>query len=75
MSSLGQVGLGRVVLKMAGVPPSPWLLPACPSQEHRLAEMETLQAQMGAAIQTLQHSRTPGQPLPLKVPCLNGDTT
>ncbi|XP_058513892.1 RAS protein activator like-3 isoform X2 [Ochotona princeps] len=45
------------------------------SVEHRLTEMETLQAQMGAAIQTLQHSRTPGQPLPLKVPCLNGDTT
>ncbi|KAM8763662.1 RAS protein activator like-3 isoform 1-T1 [Rhynchonycteris naso] len=47
--------------------------------EHRLAEMENSQAQLKDAIQSLQLlPRTQGswsQPLPLKAPCINGDTT
>ncbi|XP_054434642.1 RAS protein activator like-3 isoform X2 [Pteronotus mesoamericanus] len=49
------------------------------SLEHRLAEMESSQAQLRDAIQNLQFLPwTPGtwsQPLPLKAPCVNGDTT
>ncbi|KAM5309707.1 RAS protein activator like-3 isoform 3-T3 [Glossophaga mutica] len=49
------------------------------SLEHRLAEMESSQAQLRDAIQGLQFLPwTPGtrsQPLPLKAPCVNGDTT
>ncbi|XP_039099182.1 RAS protein activator like-3 isoform X1 [Hyaena hyaena] len=49
------------------------------SLERRLAEMESTQAQLRNAVQSLQLlSRTPGsrsQPLPLKPPCINGDTT
>ncbi|XP_036097881.1 RAS protein activator like-3 isoform X2 [Molossus molossus] len=45
------------------------------SLEHRLAEMESSQAQLRDAIQSLQHlPRTPG-PVLLKAPCINGDTT
>ncbi|XP_016064797.1 PREDICTED: RAS protein activator like-3 [Miniopterus natalensis] len=47
--------------------------------EHRLAEMESSQAQLRDAIQSLQHlPRSLGsksQPLTLKAPCVNGDTT
>ncbi|KAM6219426.1 RAS protein activator like-3 isoform 2-T2 [Rhynchocyon petersi] len=49
------------------------------SLEHRLAEMESTQAQLKDAVQSLQLlPRTLGtwsQPLALKVPCSNGDTT
>ncbi|XP_069351519.1 RAS protein activator like-3 isoform X3 [Eulemur rufifrons] len=49
------------------------------SLERRLTEMEKSQAQLKDAVRSLQLSpRTPGsrnQPLPLKTPCVNGDTT
>ncbi|XP_062968385.1 RAS protein activator like-3 isoform X2 [Cynocephalus volans] len=49
------------------------------SLEHRLTEMESTQAQLKDAVQGLQLlPRMPGsqsQPLPLKAPCINGDTT
>ncbi|XP_012518210.1 PREDICTED: RAS protein activator like-3 isoform X3 [Propithecus coquereli] len=49
------------------------------SLERRLTEMEKSQAQLKDAVRSLQLSpRTPGsrsQPLPLKTPCINGDTT
>ncbi|XP_006876883.1 PREDICTED: RAS protein activator like-3 [Chrysochloris asiatica] len=49
------------------------------SLERRVAEMESTQAQLRNAIQNLQlMPRTPGprsQPLSLKAPCTNGDTT
>lgn len=49
------------------------------SLEHRLAEMESSQAQLRDAIKSLPFLPwTPGtqsQPLPLKAPCVNGDTT
>ncbi|XP_035888369.1 RAS protein activator like-3 isoform X1 [Phyllostomus discolor] len=49
------------------------------SLEHRLAEMESSQAQLRDAIKSLQFLPwTPGtrsQPLPLKASCVNGDTT
>ncbi|NIG61012.1 RAS protein activator like-3 [Pontoporia blainvillei] len=49
------------------------------SLECRLAEIESTQAQLREAIQILQLlPRTSGsqsQPLPLKTPCINGDTT
>ncbi|VCW67580.1 unnamed protein product [Gulo gulo] len=46
--------------------------------ERRLAEMESTQAQLRNVVQGLQLPRTSGsrsQPLPLKPPCINGDTT
>ncbi|KAB0395118.1 hypothetical protein E2I00_005730 [Balaenoptera physalus] len=50
-----------------------------PPQECRLAEIESTQAQLKESIQSLQLlPRTSGsqsQPLPLKAPCINGDTT
>ncbi|XP_047706169.1 RAS protein activator like-3 [Prionailurus viverrinus] len=49
------------------------------SLERRLAEMESTQVQLRNVVQSLQLlSRTPGsrsQSLPLKPPCINGDTT
>ncbi|XP_068392689.1 RAS protein activator like-3 isoform X2 [Eschrichtius robustus] len=49
------------------------------SLECRLAEIESTQAQLKESIQSLQLlPRTSGsqsQPLPLKAPCINGDTT
>uniref|UniRef100_A0A8C0Z316 RAS protein activator like-3 n=3 Tax=Canis lupus TaxID=9612 RepID=A0A8C0Z316_CANLF len=49
------------------------------SLERRLAEMENTQAQLRNVVQNLQLlPRTSGsrsQPLPLKPPCINGDTT
>uniref|UniRef100_A0A452T2R0 RAS protein activator like-3 n=1 Tax=Ursus maritimus TaxID=29073 RepID=A0A452T2R0_URSMA len=48
------------------------------SLERRLAEMESTQAQLRNVVQSLQLPRTSGsrsQPLPLKPPCINGDTT
>lgn len=49
------------------------------SLELRLTEMENTQAQLRDAVQSLQLlPRTSGsrsQPLPLKAPCVNGDTT
>ncbi|KAM9241530.1 RAS protein activator like-3 [Dugong dugon] len=49
------------------------------SLERRLAEMESTHAQLRDAVQSLQLlPRTPGfrnQPLTLKAPCANGDTT
>ncbi|XP_061044567.1 RAS protein activator like-3 isoform X2 [Eubalaena glacialis] len=49
------------------------------SLECRLAEIESTQAQLRESIQSLQLlPRTSGsqsQPLPLKAPCINGDTT
>ncbi|XP_032723383.1 RAS protein activator like-3 isoform X2 [Lontra canadensis] len=46
--------------------------------ERRLAEMESTQAQLRNVVHGLQLPRTSGsrsQPLPLKPPCINGDTT
>nr|XP_036874223.1 RAS protein activator like-3 [Manis javanica] len=47
--------------------------------EHRLAEMESTQAQLREAVQSLQllprTSESRSQPLPLKAPCVNGETT
>ncbi|XP_022353348.1 RAS protein activator like-3 [Enhydra lutris kenyoni] len=46
--------------------------------ERRLAEMESTQAQLRNVVHGLQLPRTSGsrsQPLPLKSPCINGDTT
>ncbi|ELV13685.1 RAS protein activator like-3 [Tupaia chinensis] len=47
--------------------------------EHRLSEMESTQAQLRDAVQNLQLrpriSGSQSQPLPLKTPCVNGDTT
>ncbi|XP_032170043.1 RAS protein activator like-3 [Mustela erminea] len=46
--------------------------------ERRLAEMERTQAQLRNVVDGLQLPRTSGsrsQPLPLKPPCINGDTT
>ncbi|XP_036997800.2 RAS protein activator like-3 [Artibeus jamaicensis] len=49
------------------------------SLEHRLVEMESSQAQLREAIQSLQFlpwtPETRSQPLPLKAPFVNGDTT
>ena len=54
------------------------LLPL-PPQECRLAEIESTQAQLKDTIQNLQllprTSESQSQPVPLKAPCINGDTT
>lgn len=64
------------------LPPSPHpaLNPLLlPPQECRLAEIESTQSQLKDTIQNLQllprTSESQSQPLPLKSPCVNGDTT
>ncbi|KAI4541780.1 hypothetical protein MG293_008922 [Ovis ammon polii] len=72
--------LGWVREHELGCNPHPALSPLLlPPQECRLAEIESTQAQLKDTIQNLQllprTSESQSQSLPLKAPCINGDTT